>query len=83
MTQHEHQQAMLLGQQILNLTVGEKSEVALIAVTDALATLIGWGHHGAGASIDVALETADAISQRVDAHIIQHWGQIVRVARDA
>lgn len=82
MQSEDKARAMALGQQILNAVSGEKSPIAVIAVTDALATLIGWGHHSAGGTVHQALETADACSERVDQHIRANWGKIERSGKD-
>lgn len=75
--------ALGLGQRILDAVAGEPTPVALLAVTDALATLIGWGHHAAGGTVHQALETADQCSERIDAHILQSWARSSGAARMA
>ncbi|MDP3457702.1 MAG: hypothetical protein Q8S09_00380 [Hyphomonas sp.] len=74
--------ALALGQRVLDAVAGEPTPVALLAVTDALATLIGWGHHSAGGTVHQALETADQCAERIDAHIVQGWGKIQRGGAD-
>ena len=78
----DRQRAQALGQTILNAVAGEKSPIAVLAVTDALATLIGWGHHATGQTLHQALETADACSERIDEHILHNWGKIERSGQD-
>lgn len=78
----DRQRAQALGQTILNAVAGEKSPIAVLAVTDALATLIGWGHHVTGKSVHTALETAGACSERIEEHILHNWGKIERGGRD-
>ena len=74
----EKARALVLGQRILDAVAGEKTPVALLAVTDALATLIGWGHHTAGGTVHQALETAEQCAERLDKHILQSWGKVER-----
>lgn len=78
----EKARALVLGQRILDAVAGEKTPVALLTVTDALATMIGWGHHSAGGTLHQALETAEQCAERLDKHIVECWGKVERSGRD-
>ncbi|MGB3644597.1 MAG: hypothetical protein WBA15_08970 [Mesorhizobium sp.] len=65
-----------IGQTILNACRGARSEDALLAQIDALATCIGALHHLCGDSLAeaeaVAIEAGDMILQ----HVRKNWGEI-------
>lgn len=69
-------QASVIGQQIFDLVAGEKTEVALLAVTDALATLIGAAYYLGGGSPEQAQKALDRCTDRLRLHILANWGEI-------
>lgn len=72
----DRQQAKQLGQTMLDMMAGERTEVALLAVPDVLAVLIGAVHHLAGRPEDEAHDVADECADRVRDHIRANWGKI-------
>jgi len=65
-----------IGQQILNICAGARSETALLAQIDALAVSIGALHHLTGHSLADAEAVATEAGEQIVEHVRKNWGRI-------
>lgn len=65
-----------IGQKILNVCAGARSEDALLAQIDALATSIGALHHLSGHSLAKAEAVGIEAGESIVKHIRKNWGQV-------
>ena len=65
-----------MGQQIIDICTGQKTEDAFFAQADALATAVGGVMHASGKSEADALEYLDALHQGMRRHISNNWGSL-------
>lgn len=76
LTRDEAERARAIGQGALDAVAGERSDLAMIGMADAFASLIGATAFLTGGSSDDAMARLDEIRDRMARHILAHWGSI-------